>query len=113
MSISRDSPDPVRALYRLQSRLGLTAPEGRALLGLAMAGLLGVGAHEWQQSSGLPSADLYTEADAAFAAASRSAPAAAQMLLPAPGEPAPALALDTTRAPLPAPPTESDLTEAD
>ena len=68
----------VRALYRLQSRLGLTAPEGNALLALALAGLLGVGALEWQERSGVPSETLYTAADSAFAAASRSAPPAAQ-----------------------------------
>lgn len=85
----------MRALYRLQSRLGLTAPEGNALLALALAGLLGVGALEWQERSGVPSETLYTAADSAFAAASRSAPPAAQMLMPAPGDPPPALALDT------------------
>ena len=74
----------MRALYRLQSRLGLTAPEGNALLALALAGLLGVGALEWQERSGVPSETLYTAADSAFAAASRGAPPAAQMLMAAP-----------------------------
>ncbi len=72
----------MRALYTLQTRLGLTAPEGSALLVLALMGAFGVGALEVQQRFGAPSAALYAESDAAFAAASRAAPPAAQMLEP-------------------------------
>ena len=83
----------MRVLYRLQTRLGLTSPEGSALLALALAGALGLGAWEVQEQTGAPSADLYTEADAAFASASRSASPAAQMITPEPGGPPIPLAL--------------------
>ncbi|MEM1056475.1 MAG: helix-hairpin-helix domain-containing protein [Bacteroidota bacterium] len=103
----------MRVLYRLQSRLGLTAPEGNALLALALAGVLGVAAMEWQEQTGAPSEALYAASDSAFVAASRSAPAAAQMLLTAPGEPAPALDLDTTAVapaePIPGAPADTAL----
>lgn len=85
----------MRLLYRLQRRLGLTGPEGSALLALAAAGALGVGALEVQERTGAPSADLYASADAAFAAASRGAPPAAEPLAPEPGA-TPLALLDTT-----------------
>ena len=87
----------MRALYRLQTRLGLTGPEGSALLALAVAGALGIGALEVQERTGTPSADLYAASDAAFAAATRSAPPAAQVRGDEPS-PVPLAQLDTASA---------------
>jgi len=59
----------MRWLYRLQTRLGLTGPEGRAALALLLALLGGTVAHQWQAQQAPVPADLYAAADAAFAAA--------------------------------------------
>ena len=70
----------MRFLYDLQTRLRLTSPEATAMLALVVAGAVGVGAVEWRERTGVPSADLYATSDAAFEAASRGAPAAARLL---------------------------------
>ncbi|MEL6615153.1 MAG: helix-hairpin-helix domain-containing protein [Bacteroidota bacterium] len=85
----------MRLLYRLQDRLGLTAPEGSALLMLTLGGAIGVGALEVQETSGAPSADLYASADAAFDSASRGAPPAAEPLATEPSA-QPLALLDST-----------------
>ncbi|OZC03686.1 ComEA family DNA-binding protein [Rubricoccus marinus] len=110
----------MRVLYRFQNALRLTSPEGSGLLALTLAGALGMGAFELQQHAGAPSSELYSESDAAFAAASRAAVPAAQVLGPEPAAapfalldsiptPPEAVPPDTTQAsgaeaPLPPPP---------
>ena len=59
----------LRSLYRLQTRLGLTGPEGSALLILTVALALGLGLSEWRSQQAPPVAELYAAQDAAFAAA--------------------------------------------
>ena len=58
-------------LYSLQTRAGLTGPEGRAaiLLVLALAG--GLAAQRWQAAAVPVAPDFYAAADAAFLAADR------------------------------------------
>ena len=87
----------MRWLYRLQTRVGLTGPEGAAAL--VLLGALGAGlAVERVRSAAEPvPADLYAAADAAFASA---AP---------PAEPG---ASPTTVAALPAPPADALSTPA-
>ena len=59
----------LRSLYRLQTRLGLTGPEGSALLIVALALAVGLGVSEWRSQQAPPVAELYQAQDAAFAAA--------------------------------------------
>ena len=59
----------LRSLYRLQTRLGLTGPEGTALLIVALALTVGLGLSEWRSQQAPPVAELYAAQDAAFAAA--------------------------------------------
>ena len=66
----------MHALYRLQTRLGLTAPEASALFAIAAALALGLGVQQVRQHAAPPVADLYAASDAAFAAAVQDAPAA-------------------------------------
>ena len=58
----------MRWLYRLQTRLGLTAPEGTALLVVSLALGLGFAASEWTARAAAPAAELYAAQDSAFAA---------------------------------------------
>ena len=59
----------MRWLYRLQTRLGLTGPEGAAAVGVLLALLGGtVAVHTQRAADPLP-ADVYAAADAAFIAA--------------------------------------------
>ena len=57
----------MRSLYRLQTRLGLTGPEGTALLVVSLALAFGFAASEWTARAAPPSADLYAAQDSAFA----------------------------------------------
>ena len=59
----------MRWLYRLQTRLGLTGPEGSAALALVLALTGGIAAQHVQASADPIPADFYAAADAAFATA--------------------------------------------
>ena len=79
---------PMRWLYRLQTRVGLTGPEGAAAL--VLLGALGAGlAVERVRSAAEPvPADLYAAADAAFARAAPPAePGDEPLALLGPGAP--------------------------
>lgn len=71
-------PDPMPWLYRLQTRAGLTGPEGTAAVVLVLALACGLAAQQWQAAATPVAPDFYAAADAAFIAADRSgaAPAA-------------------------------------
>ena len=73
----------MRWLYRLQTRVGLTGPEGTAAL--VLLGALGAGlvAQHVQSSAETVPADFYAAADAAFAAAAARAPADSAVALAA------------------------------
>lgn len=58
----------MRWLYRLQTQMGLTGPEGTAALVLLLALTGGVTARHFQATSEPVPADFYAAADAAFAA---------------------------------------------
>ncbi|WP_412070002.1 ComEA family DNA-binding protein [Rubrivirga sp. IMCC43871] len=76
----------MRWLYRLQTRVGLTGPEGSAALAVLVATLGGaVALHVQGRAQPVP-ADLYAAADAAFAtvAADTAATPAAPLALAAP-----------------------------
>ena len=78
----------MRWLYRLQTRLGLTGPEGTALLVVSLALVFGFAASEWTARAAPPSAALYAAQDSAFA----QPPAPADSLaLPAPAAELPSL----------------------
>ncbi len=62
--------DPMRWLYRLQARLGLSGPEGAAALAVLLALAGGTVAQHVQSSAVALSADFYAASDAAFATAS-------------------------------------------
>ena len=64
-------------LYRLQTRAGLTGPEGTAAVVLVLALAGGLAAQNFQAAAAPVAPDFYAAADAAFVAAS----------LPAPGTP--------------------------
>ena len=88
----------LRSLYRLQTRLGLTGPEGSALLVLTVALALGVGLSEWRSQQAPPVAALYAAQDAAFAAA----------LVPPAAEAVPVRPTAAGPAPSPAAPDSAD-----
>ena len=56
-------------LYRLQTRAGLTGPEGTAAVVLVLALAGGLAAQQWQASATPVAPDFYAAADAAFVAA--------------------------------------------
>lgn len=58
----------MRWLYRLQTRLGLTGPEGTALLVVSLALAFGFVASEWTARAAPPSAALYAAQDSTFTA---------------------------------------------
>lgn len=78
------SPLSMPWLYRLQSRAGLTGPEGTALVVLVVALAGGVVARHAVASAAPPAPQLYAAADAAFA---RVDTAAAPVALVAPAAP--------------------------
>lgn len=59
-------------LYRLQTRAGLTGPEGTAAVVLVLALAGGLAAQRFQAASTPVAPDFYAAADAAFVAASRT-----------------------------------------
>ncbi len=65
-------PDPMPWLYRLQTRAGLTGPEGTAAVVLVLALAGGLAAQQWQAAAVPVAPDFYAAADAAFIAADRS-----------------------------------------
>ncbi|MFN3597500.1 MAG: ComEA family DNA-binding protein [Rubricoccaceae bacterium] len=70
----------MRFLYRLQTRAGLTAPEGTAVLVLGLALAAGLAVQQLQGRQAPLAADFYAASDAAFAAAllaAREAPGSA------------------------------------
>ena len=77
-------------LYRLQTRAGLTGPEGTAAVVLVLALAGGLAAQNAQSASAPVAPDFYAAADAAFVAASLPAPGAPG----APGAPAALVAHD-------------------
>ena len=58
-------------LYRLQTRAGLTGPEGTAAVVLVLALAGGLAAQQWQATDTPVAPDFYVAADAAFLAADR------------------------------------------
>ena len=77
----------MRWLYRLQTRLGLTGPEGTALLVVSLALVFGFAASEWTARATPPSAALYAAQDSAFA----QPPAGDSLAPPAPAAELPSL----------------------
>lgn len=57
----------MRWLYRLQTRLGLTGPEGTALLVVSLALASGFAVSEWTSQQATPVAEIYEADDVAFA----------------------------------------------
>ena len=82
-------------LYRLQTRAGLTGPEGTAAVVLVLALAGGLAAQNFQAASAPFAPEFYAAADAAFVAASLPAPGTPA----APGEPAALVAHDHAEAP--------------
>jgi competence protein ComEA len=82
-------------LYRLQTRAGLTGPEGTAAVVLVLALVGGLAAQRLQAASAPLAPDFYAAADAAFVAASQPAPAAGPLVSGAPG-PSPIDSASTT-----------------
>lgn len=74
----------MRWLYRLQTRAGLSGPEGAAGLVLLLALLGGTAARHLQATSAPVPADLYAAADAAFATAAADTAATAPRTLVGP-----------------------------
>ena len=62
----------MRWLYRLQSQIGLAAPEGTAALVILLALAAGTVARHAQESSAPPAPELLAASDAAFDAADRA-----------------------------------------
>lgn len=89
----------MRWLYRLQTRAGLTNPEGTAALALLLALLGGTVALHLQATSAPVPADFYAAADAAFATAAADTSAAGPVALAMPvGEAAGDAPADSTPA---------------
>ena len=64
-------PDLMPWLYRLQTRAGLTGPEGTAAIVLVLALAGGLAAQQWQAAATPVAPDFYAAADAAFVTADR------------------------------------------
>jgi competence protein ComEA len=72
-------------LYRLQTRAGLTGPEGTAAVVLVLALAGGLAAQRRQAAETPVAPDFYAAADAAFVAASQPVPAAGPLVAGASG----------------------------
>ena len=98
----------MRWLYRLQSRLGLAAPEGTAALVIVLALAAGTVARHVQASAAPPAPDLLAASDAAFEAADRAARSGALVRPVSSGAPVPPSApSEPDPAPGPVPPPEA------
>ena len=90
-------------LYTLQTRAGLTGPEGTAAVVLVLALAGGLAAQQFQAAEAPVAPDFYASADAAFVAASRPDTSAAALAAAhdpsAPADSASGLVADSAAAP--------------
>ena len=84
------------ALYRLQTRAGLTGPEARAAVVLVLALAGGLAAQQARRAHAPAAPDFYASTDAAFVQASQQGAAQTDSL---PSNPAPAETLDSDATP--------------